>query len=54
MAKNHSQARSNPLKRDEQKSVGVNFDFEDLLVAAIVTVVIKRPKKRTFISIRRP
>jgi hypothetical protein len=54
MAKKNSQARSNPPKRDEQKSVAVNFDFEDLLAAAIVAVVIKRPKTRTFTSIRRP
>jgi hypothetical protein len=41
-------------KRDEQKSAGVDIDFEDLLATAIVSVAIKRPKKRTFISRRRP
>jgi len=35
-------------------SLGIHLDFEDLLAAAIASVVIKRPKKRKFTSRRRP
>jgi hypothetical protein len=54
MATKTSQTRSGSPKRDEPKSAGVDVDFEDLLAAAIASVIIKRPKKRTFTSRRRP
>jgi hypothetical protein len=53
MAKKNSEARSGSPKRNEQKAVHIDFDFEDLLAAAVVSVIIKRPKKRTFTSRRR-
>ena len=54
MANKTSQAQSGSRKRDEPRSAGVNLDFEDLLVSAITSVIIKRPKKRQFASRRRP
>jgi hypothetical protein len=54
MATKTSQARSSSPKRDEPKSAGVDLDFEDLLATAIGSVIIKRPKKRTLTSRRRP
>jgi len=53
MAKKNSEARSGSPKRNEQKAVHIDFDFEDLLAAAVVSVIIQRPKKRTFTSRRR-
>jgi hypothetical protein len=53
MAKKNSEERSGSPKRNEQKAVHIDVDFEDLLAAAIVSVIIKRPKKRTFTSGRR-
>jgi hypothetical protein len=53
MAKENSEARSGSPKRNEQKAVRIDFDFEDLLAAAVVSVIIKRPKKRIFTSRRR-
>ena len=50
MANGTSQALSSSLKRDQLRSVGVDIDFEDLLVAAIASVLIKSPKKRKFAS----
>jgi hypothetical protein len=52
MAKKTSQARSGSPKRDEPKSAGVDLDFENLLVAAVASVIIKRTKKRKFTSRR--
>jgi hypothetical protein len=52
MAKKNSEARSGPPRRNEQKAVRINFDFEDLLAAAVVSIIIKPPKKRTFTSRR--
>jgi len=48
MTKKNSEARSASPKRNEQKTAHIDFDFEDLLAAAVVSVVIKRPKKRKF------
>jgi len=53
MAKKNSAARAGSPKPNEQKAVSIDFDFEDLLAAAVVSVIIKRPKKRTFTSRRR-
>ncbi len=53
MAKKNSAARAGSPKPNEQKAVRIDFDFEDLLAAAVVSVIIKRPKKRTFTSRRR-
>jgi len=46
MAKNNLEERSGWPKRDEQKAAGIDFDFENLLAAAVVTVINKRSKKR--------
>jgi hypothetical protein len=54
MANKTSQAQSGSPKRDQPRSASVDFDFEDLLVAAIASVMIKRPKKRNLSSRRRP
>jgi hypothetical protein len=54
MAKKTSQKRSSSPKRDEPASAGIHLDFEDLLAAAIASVIIKRPKKPKFTSRRRP
>jgi len=54
MATKTSQTRSSSPKRDESTSAGIHLDFEDLLAAAIASVIIKRPKKRTFTPRRRP
>jgi hypothetical protein len=53
MAKKNSEARPGSPKRNEQKAVRIDVDFEDLLAAAAVaSVIIKRPKKRKFTSTR--
>jgi hypothetical protein len=52
MAKKNSEARSGSPKRNEQKAAPIDFDFEDLLAAAVVSVITKRSKKRTFSSRR--
>jgi hypothetical protein len=52
MAKKNLAARSGSPKRNEQKPASINFDFENLLAAAIASVIIKRPKKRRFTSRR--
>ena len=44
MANKTSQAQSGSRKRDAPRSAGVNLDFEDLLVSAITSVIIKRPE----------
>ena len=44
----NEQERSTRPKRDEQKAPSIDFDFENLLAAAVVSVIIKRPKKRGF------
>jgi hypothetical protein len=54
MANKTSQTQSGSRKRDEPRSASVDFDFEDLLVAAIASLTIKRPKKKQFASRRRP
>jgi hypothetical protein len=54
MATKISQMRSSSPKRDEPTSAGIHLDFEDLLAAAIASVIIKLPKKRKFTSRRRP
>jgi len=46
MAKKNLEARTGSPKRGEQKAVQLDFDFENLLAAAVVSVVIKRPQKR--------
>jgi hypothetical protein len=51
---NKSQAQSGSPKRDQPKSASVDLDFEDMLVAAIASVMIKTSKKRKFVSRRRP
>ena len=45
MAKKNSEARSGSPKRNEQKAAPIDFDFEDLLAATVVSVIIKRSKK---------
>jgi hypothetical protein len=52
MAKKNSETRSGSPKPNEQNAVSIDFDFEDLLAAAVVSVITKRPKKRTFTSRR--
>ncbi len=52
MAKKNSEARPGSPKPNEHKAVHIDFDFEDLLAAAVVSVIIKRPKKRKFTSRR--
>jgi len=52
MAKNNLEARSGSSKRNEQKAVQLDFDFENVLAAAVASVIIKRPKKRAFTSRR--
>ena len=54
MANKTSQAQSGSRKRDQPRSASVDLDFEDFLVAAIASVMFKRPKKRQFASRRRP
>ncbi len=52
MAKKNSEVRSGSTKPNEQKAVGIDFDFENLLAAAVASVIIKRSKKRRFTSRR--
>jgi hypothetical protein len=52
MAKKNSEARPGSPKRNEQKAVRIDVDFEDLLAAAVASVIIKRPKKQKFTSRR--
>jgi hypothetical protein len=52
MAKKNLEARSGSPKRNDQKAAHINFDFEDLLAAAVVSVIIKRPKQPKFTSRR--
>ncbi len=52
MAKKNSEARPGSTKPNEQKAVSIDFDFENLLAAAVASVIIKRPKKRRFTSRR--
>jgi hypothetical protein len=52
MAKKNLEATTNSPKPNEQKAVHIDFDFEDLLAAAVVSFIIKRPKKRKFTSRR--
>jgi hypothetical protein len=52
IAKKNLEARSGSPKRNEQKAVHIGFDFENLLAAAVASVIIKRPKKRPFSSRR--
>jgi hypothetical protein len=51
MAKKNSEARSGSPERNGQKAVRIDVDFEDLLAAAVASVIIKRPKQ-TFTSRR--
>jgi hypothetical protein len=51
-AKKNSEARSGSPKPNEQKATHIDFVFEDLLAAAVASVIIKRPKKRPFTSRR--
>jgi hypothetical protein len=37
---------SPPLKRGAQKPAASNFDFEDLITAAVTSIILKRPRKR--------
>ncbi len=46
MAKKNLEAGSG--SRNERKAVHIDFDFENVLAAAVVSVIIKRPKKRKF------
>jgi hypothetical protein len=48
MTKKNSAARPGSPKRNEQKAVRIDVDFEDLLGAAVASVILKRPKKRKF------
>jgi hypothetical protein len=48
MAKKNSEARSGSPKRNEQKAARIDVDFEDLLGAAIASVIIKRQKNASF------
>ena len=52
MAKKNLEPRSGSPKRNEQKTVQLDFDFEHLLAAAVASVIIKRPKRRQFTSRR--
>jgi hypothetical protein len=52
MAKKNSEARPGSPKRNEQKAVRIDVDFEDLLAAAVASVIIKRPKTQKFTSRR--
>ena len=52
MTKKNSEARSGSPKRDEQKAVRIEVDSEDLLAAAVASVIIKRKQKRRFTSRR--
>ncbi len=52
MAKKNLEARSGSPKRNDQEAAHIDFDFEDLLAAAVVSVIIKRPKKPQFTSRR--
>ena len=54
MANKTSQAQAGSAKRDQPKSASVDLDFEDMLAAAIASVMIKKSKKRQFASRRRP
>ena len=47
---NKSQAQSGSPKRDQPKSASVDLDFEDMLVAAIASVMIKRRKKKICVA----
>ena len=44
MAKKNSEARAGSPKPNEQKALSIDFDFEDLLAAAVVSVITKRQK----------
>lgn len=38
---------SSPLpKRGAQKPVASNFDFEELITAAVTSIILKQPRKR--------
>jgi hypothetical protein len=52
MAKKNLEARSGSPRRNEQRAVRIDIDFEDLLAVAVASVIIKRPKKRKFTSRR--
>jgi hypothetical protein len=52
MGKKNLEERSGSPRRNEQKPVRIDVDFEDLLAAAVASVIIKRPKKRKFTSRR--
>jgi hypothetical protein len=52
MAKKNLEGRSGSPRRNEQKPVRIDVDFEDLLAAAVASVIIKRPKKRKLTSER--
>jgi hypothetical protein len=54
MANKTSQAQAGSQKRVQPKSASVDLDFEDMLAAAIASVMIKKSKKRKFASRRRP
>jgi len=49
-AKNSS---SPPPQRGAQKPAASNFDFEDLITAAVVSITLKRPLKRKTTTYRR-
>jgi hypothetical protein len=37
---------SSPTKRSVQKAAAIEFDFERLIAAAVVSITLKRPRKR--------
>lgn len=52
MAQKNLEGRAGSPRRNEQKPVRIDVDLEDLIAAAVASVIIKRPKKRKFTSRR--